>query len=142
MSKAQSDEGLLMSPKSSITLSPTEQAIAHIVTHWLEGKTLKQVAEIYHLDEGNLARAFRNHQSTTVKKYMDLKRRAFVADAILRNGTLGYELAAQLGFPNDISFYRWTKRVFGVSLKHVRRRLLATVDPRISAAHMTRKRNK
>lgn len=118
-----------------------EQAIEYLQTSWKLGKSLKEVAHHFHVDGGNLARAFRNRRNMTVKEYMDWMRRQYITAAIMRDHPLGYQLADELGFPTDISFYRWVKRVFGVSFQELQRQMLGK-DAFSQRRRMTRKRNK
>ena len=95
--------------------SRIKQAIDDIKTNWWQGRSLKEIASHYRLDAGNLARAFRNREGMTVKRYLDDRRREYVKRRIADPKVLGYEIGAELGFTDDLAFYRWVKRAFGVS---------------------------
>lgn len=116
-------------PKST----PIAQAIQYLKTNWRNGKTLKEIADLYRVDAGNLDRAFRHQTGMTSKHFIDQQRKQHVA-ARLESNTRGYALGAELGFVNDLAFYRWVKRAFGVSFSALRAK-----TPRRA---MTRKRNK
>ena len=56
-----------------------------------------------------------------IKKYIDakLKERAV---QLFESSKHGYDIGRELGFLDDIAFYKWIKRVFGRSLLSIRRR--------------------
>ena len=105
-------------PKST-AIAP---AIRHLKTNWHDGKTLKEVAHLYGLDAGNLERAFRKQEGMTVKQFIDQKRKEHVLACLANRTILGYAIGAELGFANDLAFYRWVKRAFGVSFLALRER--------------------
>ncbi|MDZ7369487.1 MAG: AraC family transcriptional regulator [candidate division KSB1 bacterium] len=128
-----------------------ERAIKYIKVNWREGKTLKEVAERCGVDAGNLERAFRNREGVTIKHYVDTLRQEYVLARLADKNVLGYEVGTELGFANDLAFYRWVKRAFGVSLDELRKR--AKPDWRKERVHfqklvlskptlLTRNRNK
>ncbi|MBI5470835.1 MAG: AraC family transcriptional regulator [Ignavibacteriae bacterium] len=119
-----------------------EQAIVHIKERWREGKTLKEIAHLYRVDQSNLARAFRKTQQCTFKQYTDLRRTEHVQVRLVRNNVLGYQLAAELGFPTDHSFYRWVKRTLGVSFTRLQERIHRETDaPKRDVKPVTIKRD-
>ncbi len=99
-----------------------ERAIKYIKANWREGKTLKEVAELYRIDAGNLERAFKNREGMTFKKFIDERRKAQVVSRLANKAILGYELGAELGFANGRAFYRWVERAFGVAFAELRKR--------------------
>jgi AraC-like DNA-binding protein len=100
----------------------TDKAIDYIKTNWRRGETLKEVASRFKVDPGNLDRAFRNRYGKTVKAFLDEQRKLYVEQRLRENCTFGYEIANEIGFPTDVAFYRWVRRVYGVSYNEVRRR--------------------
>ena len=114
--------------------SDINQAITYIKSNWKQGKSLKQVATQHGVDSGNLARAFRNQERMTVKQFIDEKRERYVMSQLTKRTLYGYEIGAELGFINDLAFYRWVKRAFGVSFAMLRSQALRE--------RTTRKRNK
>ena len=98
-----------------------DQAIKYIKKNWRNGKSLKQVAEIHGYDPGNLARSFRNTEGVTVKTYVNRLRKAYVAEQLGSKSPFGYEIGIGLGFVDDLAFYRWVKRAFGVSFEELRK---------------------
>lgn len=110
-----------MSKPSSTKHSRIDKAIAHILAHWKKGETLKEIAALYDVDPGNLDRAFRVRQGITGKAYVDKMRAGYVKSRISQNHIMGYEVAAELGFRSDFSFYRWVRRVFRVPFTQLMR---------------------
>lgn len=104
--------------------SRIKQAIRDLKTNWQKGRSLKEIASHHRLDAGNLARAFRNREGMTVKRYLDERRREYIKRRIADPKVLGYEIGAELGFADDLAFYRWVKRAFGVSLVKLRAQLM------------------
>jgi len=100
--------------------SALEQAIEYIQANWKDGKTLKEIADLHRLDAGNLERSFRNRQGMTVKHFLDQRRKEHVASRLADKTLRGYEIGAELGFADDLAFYRWVKRAFGISFAVLR----------------------
>lgn len=48
----------------------TEKAICYLRSNWRDGKTVKEIAELFHLDAGNLERAFKKREGMTVKQFV------------------------------------------------------------------------
>jgi iron complex transport system substrate-binding protein len=91
--------------------------------NWREGKTLKEVADLFRVDAGNLERAFRNREGMTVKQFIDQRRKAHVMSRLQNKTVLGYEIGTELGFADDMAFYRWVRRAFGISFAELRLRV-------------------
>lgn len=104
-------------------ISSYDPAILHLKSHWKLGKSLKEVAEHYRLDAGNLARAFHKREGVTIKQFVDAKRKHYVIARLKKGFVLGFEIGNELGFADDLAFYRWVKRAFGVSFAELRRRM-------------------
>jgi len=104
-------------------MSPFEQAIAHIKSHWRKGENLTEIALKFKVDAGNLTRSFRTIEGKTVKQFIDAKRKEYVVEKLRENSHFGYQIGVDLGFTNDFSFYRWVKRAFGVSFKELRKKI-------------------
>ncbi len=102
--------------------SAIAQAIDFLKTNWFDGKSLKEIAHHHRVDAGNLERAFRKQEGVTVKQFLDAKRKEHVLARLADKEFLGYAIGAELGFGNDLAFYRWVKRAFGVSFAELRSR--------------------
>jgi len=102
--------------------SAIEQAISHLKAHWRDGKSLKEVARLLRVDAGNLERAFHHHEGETVKHFIDGRRKQHVTSRLADKSVRGYEIGAELGFADDLAFYRWVKRAFGISFAKLRKR--------------------
>jgi AraC-like DNA-binding protein len=83
---------------------------------------LKEVAELFSVDAGNLERAFHSREGVTVKQFIDQQRKKYVTSRLADKGVRGYEVGAELGFTDDLAFYRWVKRAFGISFVKLRKR--------------------
>jgi AraC-like DNA-binding protein len=103
-------------------LTRIDQAIRYIKRNWRNGKSLKQIAEIHGFDPGNLARSFRNSEGVTVKAFVNRRRKEYVTEQLGNESPFGYEIGRSLGFADDLAFYRWVKRAFGVSFEELRKR--------------------
>ena len=86
-----------------------------IKSEWRKGKSLKEVAQRYRVDAGNLERAFHRREGVTIKQFIDQQRKNYLL-ARLDDPTLyGHEIGTAMGFPSKRTFYRWVRRVFGIS---------------------------
>jgi AraC-like DNA-binding protein len=65
------------------------------------------------VDPGNLDRCFRNAYGFTIKQCIDKQKKTKLLKLLANNEKYGYEIAYEIGFRNDLSFYRWVKRVTG-----------------------------
>lgn len=101
-------------------LSAMQQALRDLKYNWRDGKTLKEIADRHRVDAGNLERAFRNREGMTAKQYVDRQRKAHVVLRLTNKTVFGYEIGAELGFAGEVAFYRWVKRVFGISFAQLR----------------------
>ncbi|NUM73922.1 helix-turn-helix transcriptional regulator [candidate division KSB1 bacterium] len=110
-----------------------QAAIKNLKSEWRSGKSLKEIAHHHRVDAGNLERAFRKQEGMTVKQFLDAKRKEHVLARLADKKFLGYAIGAELGFGNDLAFYRWVKRAFGVSFAELRARNSANQKPRRSA---------
>lgn len=81
---------------------------------------MKEIADRYRLDSGNLERAFRKREGMTVKQFVDERRKAHVFSRLAKKTVFGYEIGVELGFANGRAFYRWVQRAFGVSFATLR----------------------
>lgn len=95
------------------------RAIDYLKSNWQRVHTLQDLADDFGIDPANLTRHFRQREGTTPKRFLNGERRKFVMDRVNEGAMLGYEIGAQLGFPDDISFYRWVRREFGIPLREL-----------------------
>lgn len=101
--------------------SAIDKAVKYIKSSWQAGKTLKEIAEFHGVNAGNLERAFHDREGVTVKHFVDQRRKEYVISQLARNQMRGYEIGVELGFANDLAFYRWVSRAFGISFVKLRR---------------------
>lgn len=97
------------------------RAMRFIKTKWRAGKSLKEVAELYGVDAANLERAFHRGEDVTIKQFIDQQRKAYVLSRLAESALYGHEIGTAMGFSNKRVFYRWVKRVFGISFVALRR---------------------
>ena len=103
---------------------PAAKAVQYVLSHWKEGKSLKEIAKMHGIDPGNLARAFRKKYGCTVKQFMDEKRKALILKHLSTDDLFGHEIGTKLGFRDDLAFYRWVKRAFRASFAELRKQKL------------------
>jgi len=99
------------------------RAIGFVHAHWRKGKTLKEIAESYGVDVGNLERAFHRCEGVTIKQFIDQQRRAYLLSRLVDLKLYGHEIGTQMGFPSKRAFYRWVRRAFGISFTALRARV-------------------
>lgn len=91
-----------------------------IKSNWRKGNSLKEVAQRYGVDAGNLERAFHRREGVTIKQFIDQQRKAYLLSRLADPKIFGHEIGTALGFPNKRAFYRWVKRAFGISFTALR----------------------
>ncbi len=106
------------------------RAVDHIKTHWQQGQSLKQVAVKFGVDAGNLDRAFRKQEGMPAKEFLDRKREERLLLLITDHTRYGHEIGTELGFLNGFAFYRWVRRMFGVSFTELRARARSGFEAR------------
>lgn len=94
-------------------------AVEFVQVQWRTIHTMQSVATQFGIDAARLTRYFRQVVGATPKKYVDNERKKFVAERMRKGSMLGYEIGELLGFPDDISFYRWVRRAFGKSFRQM-----------------------
>lgn len=84
---------------------------------------VKEIQAALNTDSGNLVRSFRCVKGTTIKKFIDDECKKMAERHLQDRSLKGYEIGANLGFKDDLAFYRWIRRVYGIPLKEVFMRL-------------------
>ncbi len=102
------------------------QVIAWIKTNWKQGKSLKEIASTFQVNETTLEHAFHESEGVTVKHFIDEKRKEFVLKALNDGCSFGYEVGEMIGFKSDKAFYRWAERVLGETLWELRKKKVDT----------------
>lgn len=97
-----------------------ESAVHHIRYRWMEGKSLKQVATLFNLNQATLSREFRRKIGISPKEYVDWLRLEYLCVRLKEDPALGFEIGCELGFPTSASFYKWVRRMTGGSLSQLR----------------------
>lgn len=81
--------------------------------------TSKEIAYAIDIHPSDFVRTFRKAKGLTPKKYLDEKLKERVVQRLASENVLGYTISYELGFSSEQAFYRWVKRVFGVSFKEL-----------------------
>jgi AraC-like DNA-binding protein len=87
----------------------------HIQTHYVELKSLVQIAKQCHLDPAYLCRLFRRYDHQSPYQFLMRLKMNQAAGRLLDPGTLVKQVAAELEFDDACHFSRAFKSVFGVS---------------------------
>jgi DNA-binding NarL/FixJ family response regulator len=102
------------------------EAMKYIERHRLRSLTVKEVALEVGIHPSDLDRFFSRVHGLTVKQYVDRLRKGEVEDRLRRGCHKGSQIAMELGFRDDQSFYRWIHRVFGISFSELRKSALTS----------------
>lgn len=81
--------------------------------------TVKEIAYMLKVHPSDFVRIFRKIKGMTPKKYIDEQLKIKVMQKLTNRVTFGYKFAYELDFSSEQMFYRWVKRVFGVSFKRL-----------------------
>ena len=92
-----------------------QQALAYIATHYREGVTQEEVAQVIHLSAGYFSRFFRQEQGMTFSEYL-ASLRMDKARHLLRTSPLSIaEISAQVGYGDPNYFSRAFSKTYGMS---------------------------
>lgn len=100
------------------------EAIKYIKTGWKDGKTVTEIAALYRVDAGNLERAFKKAEGVTIGQFISNCRKMYVLKKIQEDHHFGYEIGNELGFADDLAFYRWVRGAFGISWRTLRTKII------------------
>lgn len=81
---------------------------------------IKRMAADFGMDPADMERMFRTATGSTIKRYIDERKKTQLMRLLKEGTAFGYEIGNRLRFRNDEAFYRWVKRVFGVPFKMLR----------------------
>ena len=97
----------------------TYQRCRHAInTRYLDVTSLKDIADICHVDTAYMCRLFKRFDQQSPYQHLLRLRMNYAADLLLAPGILVKEVADRLGFDDPFHFSRTFKRVFGVSPTH------------------------
>jgi AraC-like DNA-binding protein len=99
-----------------------KQALEYIETNLRATLSVKEISRELNLDPGDVVRAFRRARGITIKRYVDGRLMEKLEYWLANSERSGYEIGVELGFTSDLAFYRWVKRVSGLSLRGVKAR--------------------
>ena len=83
--------------------------------------TAKEIAYNIHIHPSDLYRFFPEVNGISLKHYLDEKLKSRFLTLIESNNCSVTTISRELGFSSESSFYKWTKRVFGISYKKLTR---------------------
>lgn len=109
-----------MRRKTAARRAAMGRAMRFIKAEWRNGKSLKEVAQRYHMDAGNLERAFHRREGVTIKQFIDQQRKSYLLARLGDPKIFGHEIGTAMGFPQKRAFYRWVQRAFGISFVALR----------------------
>ena len=92
----------------------TARIIKYVNEHITEPLSVEQIAGALFLSPSSLCHKFSKYMKTGVMKYVK-KKRAIIADKMLRQGVKPTAVATLCGYGDYSSFYRSYKEVFGVA---------------------------
>jgi AraC-like DNA-binding protein len=93
----------------------------HVQTHYVELRTLAQIARQCHVDPAYLCRLFRRYDHQSPYQFLLRLKMNLAAGRLQDPGTLVKQVAAELGFTDAGHFCRAFKGVFGLSPEAFRR---------------------
>jgi YesN/AraC family two-component response regulator len=97
--------------------------VGYVETQWMTGLTIKNIAVKFELYPTDVGRIFRREKGITIHRYIDKCRKDKLLELLKDGHPCGYEIGYLIGFQNDITFYRWVKRTFGVPYSELRRQI-------------------
>lgn len=79
--------------------------------------TVKEVAQEIKIHPSDMYRLFALSNGLTPKKYLNERLKYLVQELLCENDVTGKTMSRELGFSSEFAFYRWVKRVYGVTYK-------------------------
>lgn len=113
-------EGAAIEKRVDGTRDVVRDATEYIQNNHGRNLTLKEVALKVGIHPSDLDRRFIREQRMTVKQYADSVRKKDIERRLRQESSKGSQIAADLGFRDDQLFYRWIRRVFGISFRELR----------------------
>ncbi len=96
------------------------QVNRYIASHGNHRLTSKEIASEIGIDCSDFVRVFQRATGVTPKKYLDQRMKSHVLQCFAYDNMQGYKICYELGFSSEQAFYRWVKRVFGISFKRLK----------------------
>lgn len=94
--------------------------IAYINSHLCEPLTVERIAGEFYLNRDYMARLFKDHTHSTVGHYIAVQRTS-LAQKLLSDGHTVTEVQNRLGFSSYAYFFRFFKKMTGISPSHYRK---------------------
>jgi AraC-like DNA-binding protein len=105
----------------SLALASYLKCREHIQQHFIERRTLAEVARGCNLNASHLCRLFQRFDHQTPYQYLMRLKMNRAAEQLHQTGALVKQVAEAVGFSDPFQFSRGFKRVFGLSPDHFRR---------------------
>lgn len=99
-----------------------ERVRRHLQEHYLNLKSIQQLARETHLDMAYLSRLFRRFHGSSPYQHLTQLKMSHAASLLLHSGMLVKEVADALGFPDAFQFSKCFKRIHGISPDQFMRR--------------------
>lgn len=117
-------EELRSSSSTELTVSKPQQRVNEIIAfinrHISEPIGMDTIADAFHLNRDYLGRLFKSHTHATIGHYIAAQR-AGLAQSMLAKGHTVSEVQEALGFTSYAYFFRFFKKMTGVSPSHYRK---------------------
>lgn len=117
-------KGLQKSSASALSISPSQKRVNEIIAfinrHITEPIGMGEIADAFHLNKDYLGRLFKAHTHATIGHYIAAQR-AGLAQSMLAGGRTVSEVQEALGFTSYAYFFRFFKKMTGVSPSHYRK---------------------
>jgi AraC-like DNA-binding protein len=99
----------------TLAFATYQQCRRHIEQHFLQLRTLKQIAKECHVNNAYLCRLFRRYDSQSPYQYLLRLKMNFAAERLQESGTLVKRVADEAGFADPFHFSRVFRSVLGLS---------------------------
>jgi len=99
----------------SLAFETYQRCRRHIEQHFLNLRTLEQIARECHVDKAYLCRLFRRYDHQTPYLFLRRLKMNFAAECIGRPGTLLRQVAENCGYQDPFHFSRVFRKILGVS---------------------------
>lgn len=117
-------EGIKKSSTGSLSVSQSQKTvnsiIAYINKHLTEPLTLDDIANEFFLNKDYIGRLFKDHTHATIGHYVSVQR-AGLAASMLEDGLTVTEVQERLGFSSYAYFFKFFKKMTGISPSQYRK---------------------
>lgn len=117
-----------MQPTISQSQKTVNNIIAYINEHLTENLTLADVADYFFMNKDYLARLFKKHTHATIGHYISMQKIS-MAQGMLAEGMTVAQVQEKMGFTSYAYFFKFFKKMTGVSPSHYRNRFCEAASP-------------